>query len=210
MYLQTKTNERRSLATRSHIGASLDKLRQVSAYNADHEIRVSRYCGIFIAYAREHLGISEIQRQDIVRAALCHDSGKTKINKSILNKTGRLSNDEWREICSHPQISMEIGKKIQLSTFAILGVLHHHERWDGYGYPDRLSGIGIPFSARVIAVADSLDAMVCSRPYHQGISIENALAEINQGRERQFDPLIVDIFRSIPHEIFEGVTQTWH
>jgi HD-GYP domain-containing protein (c-di-GMP phosphodiesterase class II) len=123
-----------------------------------------------------------------------HDIGKVGIPEDILCKPGPLTGPEWEVMRRHPVIGAEIVAPIRFLGEAARVIRHHHERFDGTGYPDRLSGEAIPLPARIFAVADSFDAMVSDRPYRQGRSVEFALREIQSGTGTQFDPEIVTIF----------------
>jgi len=116
------------------------------------------------------------------------------IKDNILNKPGKLSEQEWNEMKRHT----DIGYKIISSSFNMLeladGILSHHERWDGTGYPRGLKGEAIPRVARIIALADSYDAMISERPYRKALSEEEAFAEIRENAGKQFEPEIARIF----------------
>ena len=125
-------------------------------------------------------------------AARLHDIGKIGIPDSILMKPGRLSSDETALMQTHSQKGADLISKYKDFARGALIVKHHHERWDGHGYPARLKGPEIPFGARVIAVADSFDAMTSDRPYREALSQRHAIQTLLEGRGKQWDPNIVN------------------
>ncbi len=127
--------------------------------------------------------------------AILHDIGKIFIQESILTKSGPLTDEEWKEIKLHPVTGAEMIKDISYLTSARPVVRHHHERWDGGGYPDRLAGETIPLEARIVSVADSFDAMTTTRSYHPARSLEAACQEIIACSGTQYDPAVVEAFR---------------
>ena len=129
-----------------------------------------------------------------------HDIGKVGIPEQILCKRGPLSADEWEVMRTHPLVGAQIVAPIAFLEGAVDLVRHHHERFDGSGYPDGLKGEEIPLVARVFSVADSFDAMTSDRPYRGAMGIERALVEIEGGAGSQFDPEIVRIFVQMMHE----------
>lgn len=163
------------------------------AYTRGHSERVARL-SLKVA---ERLGIPEQDRRDIYSAALLHDIGKIGVRDDILLKPAALSDDELAVIRSHP----ELGDAI-LGPLKFLGrvsgmVKHHHERWDGTGYPDGLRGEEIPLTSRIVAVADAFDALTSDRPYRDRRTREQALEEIERGAGGQFDPEAVRALLSI-------------
>ncbi len=126
-----------------------------------------------------------------------HDIGKVGIPEQILCKKGPLTVDEWTVMRNHPIIGMQIVTPIAFLSDAVQLIRHHHERFDGTGYPDGLVGEDIPLAARVFAVADSFDAMTSTRPYRGAMSVEHAIQEIRDGAGTQFDPGVVAEFVSM-------------
>ncbi|MCI8624620.1 MAG: HD-GYP domain-containing protein [Provencibacterium sp.] len=126
--------------------------------------------------------------------ALVHDIGKIGIPDAILLKEGPLNEAEFDEIKQHPIIGTDLLQQLSGLTPLCPGVLHHHERWDGKGYPHGLSGEDIPLEARIIAVCDSIDAMISSRVYRKALSKEHAYDEIKKNRGVMYDPEVVDTF----------------
>ncbi|MEW5921487.1 MAG: HD domain-containing phosphohydrolase [Bacillota bacterium] len=134
---------------------------------------------------------------DAVLAASVHDVGKIGIPEHIFQKQGHLTEKEWELIRLHPLLSVQILRKIcadKIEPFVIEGVRHHHERWDGSGYPADLQGEEIPLLARILAVADSFDAMTSFRPYRASLSMAEALEELKKHSGTQFAPAVVDVF----------------
>jgi HD-GYP domain-containing protein (c-di-GMP phosphodiesterase class II) len=123
-----------------------------------------------------------------------HDIGKVGIPENILCKGGPLNGAEWDVMRTHPVIGAQIVAPMSFLTTTVELIRHHHERFDGSGYPDGLRGDSIPLPARIFAVADSFDAMTSDRPYRGSIGIERALAEIRGGSGTQFDPEVVRVF----------------
>lgn len=136
---------------------------------------------------------------DLEYGFLLHDVGKIGVPDAILAKPGPLSAEEMRLMQTHPiyGVSMVAPLGRFLGESAMEVIRHHHERFDGSGYPDRLSGDGIPLAARVFAVVDSFDAMTSDRPYRKALSLEEALDRLKRGAGSQFDPGIVDAFTGL-------------
>jgi putative nucleotidyltransferase with HDIG domain len=140
---------------------------------------------------------------------LLHDAGKIAVPAEILTKPGRLNESEWALMRRHPELGARMCELAGALPEAIEIVRHHHERWDGLGYPDGLAGHGIPLAARVLSVCDALDAMTSERAYRpRALSEREALERIHAGRGSQFDPAIVDTLlrRSWRPRTFERMT----
>lgn len=184
-----KLYERSSIRSKT-IDLIMNTLFEKSSREAMHSRRVSHICQ---AIATEmHFTKDAVNQMRI--AGLIHDIGKIGIDETILNKSGRLTPEEREDMQRHP----EIGWKILSSTneFSELGqfVLHHHEKWDGSGYPNKIKGEEIPLEARIISVADAYDAMTSERCYQQGMSSVSAVKELQRCSGTQFDPHIVEVF----------------
>ncbi len=160
------------------------------AYTKGHSERVMRYA----VQTAEGMGIDPESCRLICHAALLHDIGKIGIADSVLNKSGALSDEDREVIKSHPIRGDSIIRPIHLLERVQTLVRHHHERFDGTGYPDQLRGEEIPLGARVIAVADAFDAMTTDRPYRTALSLDAAVGEIRRGAGTQFDPAVVESF----------------
>ena len=149
----------------------------------------------------EKMGIKDKEElENIRKGALLHDIGKIGIPDSILKKPGKLTPEEWQIIKQHPVIGYKMIAGIKFLKEAAQIVLHHHEHFDGNGYPARLKGNSIPLGARIFAVADALEALISDRPYRKALPIEEAKKEIIRCSGSQFDPKVVEAFLSIPLE----------
>jgi putative nucleotidyltransferase with HDIG domain len=171
------------------------------AYTGKHAERVAAY-GIAIAAA---LGMPPTASPEIEFGFLLHDVGKVAIPDAILYKPDVLTEKERALMEQHPLIGAEIVSGIQFLGEAAHVVRSHHERWDGRGYPDRLAGEEIPTSARVFSVADVLDALTTDRPYRPASALAVAREMIVAESGKQFDPLVIEAFRSIEDETFERI-----
>ncbi len=160
-------------------------------YTRDHVDRVMAYALILA----DELGWHGKQLEQLRFGSILHDIGKIHIRESILRKKGPLTPEEWAEVKKHPITGFEMIKDIHYLAPANPVVRHHHERWDGDGYPDGLGGDDIPLAARIVAVSDSFDAMTTSRPYRPARTPEDAYGEILRNAGSQFDPLVVEAFR---------------
>jgi putative nucleotidyltransferase with HDIG domain len=159
-------------------------------YTGGHSRRVTEYT-LRILHEMSVIG----PEVDLIRsAARVHDIGKIGIPDQILNKPGRLTDEEKFIMDSHPVRGAELLARYTDFARGMDIVRHHHERWDGQGYPDGLKGLDIPFGARVVAVADSFDAMTSDRPYRAGMPITKAAQIMREGRGQQWEPIIVDAF----------------
>jgi len=159
-------------------------------YTSGHSQRVTE---ISVAIAKD-LGIPPDSIDKIRLAGLVHDIGKIGVKESILNKPASLTDDEFKHIKSHCEAGEHILTPIVEGEEILKAVRHHHERYDGSGYPDRLKGEQIPLGARILAVADTYDAMTSERPYRAAMSDETACAEIERCKSTQFDPEVADAF----------------
>ncbi len=135
--------------------------------------------------------------------SLLHDIGKIGIPDAILKKPGKLTKEEWDVMKTHPEVGYKILSKIEFLEEASLMVLHHHERFNGTGYPAALKGEDIPMAARIFAVADTVDAMTSERPYRGALSFEDASNELKKYRGIQFDSRVVDAFHSVPLDFWK-------
>ena len=171
------------------------------SYTAGHSDRVAYYSKLI----GEKLGLSEEDLQTLYEGALFHDIGKIGIPDSVLKKAGPLSTDEYDDIKNHPSIGAHILMPAKIFDNLIPIVKYHHERYDGKGYPEKLVGEAIPYMARIVAVADSFDAMTSDRSYRPRFTLIKALDEIEKGKNAQFDPVIADAFLLVMKEKREQV-----
>ena len=183
---KTKENEELFLQVVASLADAIDAK---DAYTKGHSGRVA-------AYAREiarRCGYDEAHLDAVYMMGLLHDVGKIGVPDSIINKTGRLTDEEFAKIKKHPEIGGRILENIQKMPELVCGAKWHHERFDGKGYPDGLSGFDIPETARIIAVADAYDAMTSNRSYRNVLPQAKVRAEIEEGMGRQFDPRFAGI-----------------
>src|SRR3954452_4251254 len=148
----------------------------------------------YVEAVLERLDVDRHRREEMVFASLLHDVGKIGISERILLKPGRLSPEERSVIELHPQIGCRLVEKVPALQAVTAGILHHHERWDGEGYPSGLQGEEIPLEARVICVADCFSAMTSDRPYRRGMTVADACEELEANAGTQFDPKVVRLF----------------
>ncbi len=176
------------------------------AYTSKHAERVAAYA-LEIGKA---LGITLSDSEEIEFGFLLHDVGKVAIADAILYKPGALTDKERALMEQHPLIGAEILQEIEFLGDAAAVVRSHHERWDGTGYPDGLSGEEIPLAARVFSVADVLDALTTERPYRPASALGVARRMITDEAGGQFDPQVIEAFNSIPDATFERIAAESH
>ena len=163
-------------------------------YTYGHSKKVSKYA----TDIAEALGYSQERIATLRAAALLHDIGKIGVSDRLLMKSGPLSDEDWEPIRAHPKLGVAILKHVESLSGCLAAIQYHHERYDGAGYPAGLKGENIPLDARIMAVADSYDAMTSLRPYRQGkFTTEQALAELKRCAGTQFDPNIIEVFVSL-------------
>ncbi|RPI33368.1 MAG: HD-GYP domain-containing protein, partial [Chloroflexota bacterium] len=175
------------------LGAVIDAY---DVYTYGHSTQVSVYADAL----SQKLGLPDKERDDLRKAALVHDIGKIGVNDRIISKPGPLTKEESRIIKRHTLIGAEIVSQMNGFQELIPLIRHHHERWDGWGYPDGLKAEQIPLGARILAVADSLEAMCSDRPYRPTMKFSNAITEIQQCSGSQFDPRVVDALSELIKE----------
>lgn len=169
-------------------------------YTKGHSERVAYYS---VLLARRMGIYNENQLKSFYYSCLLHDVGKVHIPDSILLKNGPLTPEEFEVIKTHPVVGAEAMKDIKGLEYTVEVIRHHHERWDGTGYPDRLKGVKIPLLARIVSVADAFDAMTSVRSYRPAMGPEQAYEQIVIGSGTQFDPDIVKLFQSVFPDIRE-------
>ncbi len=149
------------------------------------------------------LGYKEKDCERIYLTCLLHDVGKIGVSDAALNKPGRLTDQEYDEIKHHPDFAWGILHDLEQLVYLFPGIVHHHERYDGGGYPDGLANDDIPLDARIVAVADAYDAMTSDRPYRRGLSQEETESILREGRGQQWDPIVVDTFLRIMPDVLK-------
>lgn len=165
-------------------------------YTKGHSVRVAEYS----KELAKRMGKSKEEQKEIYNAALLHDIGKIRIPSHVINKSGKLTNEEYELIKLHPVAGYHILKEISDNQVLAIGAKFHHERYDGKGYPNGLIGENIPEYARIIGVADAYDAMSSNRSYREILPQEVVRQEIEKGRGRQFDPEVADIMLEMMQE----------
>lgn len=184
---KTKELKRMTVQTITTIANTIDAKDE---YTKGHSYRVAQYSQML---ARE-LGMSDEDVENVHAVALLHDIGKIGVPDSILNKPGRLTDEEYAIMKKHPSIGAEILKDINILDGLDIGAKYHHERFDGRGYPDGLKGNDIPYISKIIGIADAYDAMSSNRVYRKRFSDEKILEEIEKCKGTQFDPDVADAF----------------
>jgi len=186
----TQDNEEMNMATIYALTAAIDAK---DHYTFGHSQRVAKYASAIA----EKAGASKEEVNTIYQASLLHDVGKIGIPENILTKFSRLEDHEYETMKMHVDMSITIIKYLPSFNHVIPAVLGHHERWDGRGYPRRIAGENIPFSARCIGIADAFDAITSNRHYKSELSVDYALDEIEKNAGTQFDPYLAKVFVSL-------------
>jgi len=187
-----KINETKSMRNAT-IKVILDTLNEKSGLEKEHSDKVSE---LSVAIGKTmNLSVSDLKELRI--AGLMHDIGKITVSSSIIEKSGKLTNEEYEEVKKHTETGYHILKSVDKYSNLADYALHHHERWDGAGYPDGLKGDDIPLFARIIAIADAYDAMISYRPYRRSLTKEEAKHEIEKNAGSQFDPNLIQYFLEV-------------
>jgi len=197
--LQQKVDEQTVEIRRLFLGAIealVFALEAKDKYTAGHSRRVTKFA---LAIARE-LGLAKNEVEDLRWGSLLHDVGKIAVDQSIQNKPEKLTVVEYEHIMIHAQIGAGIVKPV-VNDRVVEMIEHHHDRYDGSGLNQTIAGEDIPLGARIMAVADSFDAMTSDRPYRPALPVEEALAEIKRCTDTQFDPLVVRAFTKISNSL---------
>lgn len=181
-------------AVRRVVNDMVKALVRMAAMREQGADRHSARVAVLAVATGEKLGLSDEQLLILRYAAELHDIGKVAISETILGKLGQLSEQELQILRRHATIALEILASIQPLQPTLPLIKHHHERWDGTGYPDGLAGEEIPLGARIIAVAEAYDILTHGAPWKQAISPEEAKAEIRRCAGTQFDPRVVEAF----------------
>ena len=179
------------------IGGLINALEARDEHTANHSVKVRRYAMLI---AKE-MSLPQGTVEHLGRAAMLHDIGKIGLPDCVLLKPGVLTPEEWEIVKGHPVTGVRIMEGMEFLDQEIPAVRYHHERFDGRGYPEGLAGSAIPLAARILAVADSFDAMTSARVYRDGMPVQKAVDELRKNSGLQFDPAVVDVFlKVVEHE----------
>ena len=196
VYYSFKSYQQLRDQTRYTIEALAEAVDRRDPYTFQHSQRVAEY----VKKIAERLNLSPVEIESIVWAASIHDLGKIDVPEGILSKPSHLDNDEWEIVRKHPAVGADIVAQISFHPTARDIIRHHHEWFDGSGYPNGIGGDKLPLGARILAVADAFEAMTSDRPYRPALSYQAAVAELEAGKGTQFDPVVVDTFLTILEE----------
>ena len=181
---------------RSESKALVEMLNLRSA-NTGHPDGHSERVAIYAEAIGKQLDLPEKTLTDLRSAAILHDIGKVGISRQIVDKLGRLSEREFEIMRLHSTIAIRMLERVEELQDALPMIKHHHERFDGKGYPDALEGHDIPLGARVIAVAETFDMLASDLPWREAMSLEDSLKEIRRCAGSQFDPMVVEAFLAV-------------
>src|SRR5690349_6504082 len=195
--LRIKQLEDQASALRNSVICAFNQLLDLKDLNTGvHSTRLAEW-GMRVG---QELGLEEAALQNLEVAALLHDIGKVGIPDSILRKPGRLDAEEYALMKKHPEYGWAVLRMLPGFERAALDILHHHESYDGKGYPAGLKESEIPIVSRIVSVIDAFDAMVSSRPYRKGLPFEEAVRRLVTASGTQFDPLVVHYFLSFAQD----------
>jgi diguanylate cyclase (GGDEF)-like protein len=186
--------EREALGTIYALAAAVEAK---DPYTYGHSRKVSR-CSVALA---EALKLPREEIDTIGASSILHDIGKIGIPDDLLKKTGPLSGDEWKVVRTHPKLGAAIISHVSSLSRLVPGVLYHHERYDGTGYPEGLKGEAIPLQSRIMAIADAFSAMTSARPYRDALTHDRVADELRRGAGTQFDPALIDRFLEIVDQL---------
>ena len=164
------------------------RLSRPSTYS--HSVRVAR----FARATGRAFGFDEVRLRQLAQAAILHDVGKMLVPEAVLNRPRKPTPTEFFILHKHPCFGALLASYFNLPAELRIRTQHHHERWDGKGYPHKLGGTDIPLMARIVQVADTYDAMIGDRPYRKPLTHEEAVAELRQHADKQFDPRVIEAF----------------
>ena len=196
--------ERESLLVNT-VRSLVSAIESKDKYTCGHSERVALY-GRRLA---EEVGYDEEECHRLYMTGLLHDLGKIGISDAVLKKNGALTPEEFAEIQKHPDLGWSILRELKQMAYVLPGVLHHHERVDGKGYPDQLERDEIPLDGKVLAIADAFDAMTSNRPYRDGMPVEKAIQIFKEGAGSQWDKGLVDSFLRILPDIL-AIKERYH
>jgi HD-GYP domain-containing protein (c-di-GMP phosphodiesterase class II) len=192
-YTAFKSIKELQLNTKQMLEEFADTVDMRDIYTGGHSKRVTD----LVKKILERLSITGPEADLIEIAARLHDIGKIAVPDEILEKAGKLTPEEWQLMQAHSKKGADLLSHYSDFSRGARAILHHHESWDGTGYPGHLKGYDIPFGSRIIAVVDSFDAMTSDRPYRRAMSISQASAILREGRNQQWDPEIVNVLLEI-------------
>ena len=173
------------------VRALVNAVDQKDVYTSGHSLRV----GYFATLLGARLGLTDRELEMLKWAALLHDVGKIGIRDDVLKKAGKLTDDEFAHMKEHPSRSYHVASQVPQLSGALGGVLHHHERFDGSGYPNGLVGEAIPLQARIIIIADIFDALTSDRAYRKAFDWQKALSILEEESGKTVDPTLLAVFR---------------
>jgi len=159
-------------------------------YTKRHSVKVSNYAGLL----SRAIGMSKKEVDSVKLAAILHDIGKVGIRVKILLKNGALNHAEYEEVKKHSEIGADIAKPLKFFNEVIYMIKHHHENYNGTGYPDGLEGASIPLGSRILAIADAYDALTSTRAYRKAYSSEKAIGIMKSESGKKFDPVLLETF----------------
>jgi HD-GYP domain-containing protein (c-di-GMP phosphodiesterase class II) len=189
--VQIKSVEEQLAALRTSLICAFNQLLDLKDLNTGvHSTRLAEWA----LHVGTELGFDQSALSDLEVAALLHDIGKIGIPDAILNKPAKLTDDEYALMKKHPEYGWAVLRHVPGMERASLMILHHHESFEGRGYPAGLKGEEIPIGSRIVSVIDSFDAMVSNRPYRNGLPVDEAIRRLIDCRGTQFDPQVVDAF----------------
>jgi HD-GYP domain-containing protein (c-di-GMP phosphodiesterase class II) len=200
--LRVKQLEEQVSALRTSVICAFNQLLDLKDLNTGvHSTRLAEW-GMRVG---QELGLEERELQNLEIAALLHDIGKVGIPDAILRKPGKLEADEYALMKKHPEYGWAVLRMLPGFERAALDILHHHESFDGKGYPAGLKESEVPIVSRIVSVIDAFDAMVSSRPYRKGLPFEEAVRRLILASGTQFDPVVVQCFLSFAQTEMAGV-----
>ncbi len=192
MSCEVNTTNNNDVSTSQAVAALMALAGQCDAGAEDHGKRVAVYSKVL----GQRMGLSDSDLKNLVNAAALHDIGKITISQSILNKMGRLTVEEFEIMKIHSTVALNVLAKVDSLRPASSLIKHHHERYDGKGYPEGLVGDSIPLGARIISVAETFDILVSGAPWKEKCSVNDAFNEIVRCSGTQFDPQVVEALRA--------------
>jgi putative nucleotidyltransferase with HDIG domain len=196
VYYSLKNYQELRDQTRYTIGALAKAVDRRDPYTFQHSQRVMKYA----AQLAERLDLPPAEVESVVWTASIHDLGKIDVPDRVLTKPTGLDDEEWGIMRQHPAVGAEIVARLSFHPSAKDMILHHHEWFDGSGYPSGIKGDDIPIGARIVTVVDAFEAMTSDRPYRLALSYSEAVAELEAGKGTQFDPKVVDAFVTLLEE----------